>query len=249
MQRPHLILIHGFPLDGSFWQPQVEALSEVAHVLAPDLRGFGSNRQPLPEAMTMEAYAEDLKRLMDEQGLTRAVLCGLSMGGYVAMAFAERWPERLQGLVLCNTRATADSGEGRAAREQTARDALAKGAEVIARAMIPKVLSERTRRNRPEVVARIEAIMSRQEPAAIAAAARGMALRPDRMESLKRITAPTLIVTGSHDELMPMPTSEAMHAALPDSRMVVIDGAAHLSSAEGPVRFNRELEQFLDSLQ
>ncbi|HRD54752.1 MAG TPA: alpha/beta hydrolase, partial [Flavobacteriales bacterium] len=83
--------------------------------------------------------------LMDEQGLTRAVLCGLSMGGYVAMAFAERWPERLQGLVLCNTRATADSGEGRAAREQTARDALAKGAEVIARAMIPKVLSERTR--------------------------------------------------------------------------------------------------------
>lgn len=248
MQKPHLILIHGFPLDGTFWQPQVEALSSVAHVLAPDLRGFGGNRQELPTAMTMEAYAEDLRTLMDREGIARAVLCGLSMGGYVAMAFAERWPERMQGLVLCNTRASADTDEGRAAREQTARDAHAKGPAVIARAMIPKVLSERTRRDRPEVAARIEAIMSAQDAEAIAAAARGMALRPDRTESLRRISVPALIITGSHDELMPLPTSEAMHAALPDCRLVIIDGAAHLSCAEGPVRFNRELEQFLDGI-
>lgn len=249
MQKPHLILIHGFPLDGSFWQPQVEALSAVAHVLAPDLRGFGSDRQALPTAMTMEAYAEDVRNLMDREGIARAVLCGLSMGGYVAMAFAERWPERMQGLILCNTRATADTDEGRAAREQTARDAHAKGPAVIARAMVPKVLSERTRRDRPEVAARIEAIMSSQSAEAIAAAARGMALRPDRHEVLAALDVPALIITGSDDLLMPLETSQRMFHVMKRCELVVIEGAGHLASAEAPDTFNETLLDFLRDLK
>lgn len=248
MALPTLLCIHGFPLDGSFWQPQAEGLSGAAHVLAPDLRGFGTDARHLPEAMTMESYAEDLKELLDEAGIERAVLCGLSMGGYVAMAFAERWPERVQGLILCNTRSTADTDEGRAAREQTALDALSKGAGVIARAMIPKVLSQRTRDEQPAVAARIEALMARQRPEAIAAAARGMALRRDRTDVLRRIAVPTLIVTGSHDELMPLQTSESMHRAMPGSELLVIEGAAHLSSAEAPVAFSTAVAGFLKRL-
>jgi len=243
-----LLLIHGFPLDGSSWQPQVEGLSSVAGVLAPDLRGFGTDRRELPYAMTMEAYAVDLMALLDERGIERAVLCGLSMGGYVAMAFAQRWPQRVQGLILSNTRSTADTDEGKAAREQTAVDAMAKGPAVIARAMIPKVLSEQTRRTQPEVAERIEAIMARQRPEAIAAASRGMALRPDRTQVLRGFNKPALIITGSDDALMPLPTSEALHAAIPSSRLAVIEGAAHLSNVEAPEQFNAEVQRFLGQL-
>ncbi|MBK6343903.1 MAG: alpha/beta fold hydrolase [Flavobacteriales bacterium] len=248
MPKPALILIHGFPLDGSFWQPQVEGLSSVAEVLAPDLRGFGTDRRELPSAMSMEAYADDLRALLDGRGIERAVLCGLSMGGYVAMAFAEQWPERVQGLILCNTRSNADTDAGKTAREQTALDALDKGAAVIARAMIPKVLSERTRREQPDATARVEAIMASQRPEAIAAASRGMALRADRTHVLRNFNGPALIITGSDDALMPLPTSEAMHAALPGSRLIVIEGAAHLSSVEAPEQFNAEVSLFLKQL-
>ncbi len=243
-----LVLIHGFPLDGGLWQPQVALLAGHRRVLAPDLRGFGQDRRPLPRAMTMEAYADDLRELLDAQGIARAVLCGLSMGGYVAMAFAELWPERVLGLVLCNTRASADTDEGRAAREQTASDALAKGAAVIARAMVPKVLSEQSRRTQPGTSARLEAIMARQSPQTIAAASRGMALRPDRLHVLSGLGKPALIITGSNDSLMPLCTSEAMHAAMPGSRMVILDGAAHITNLEAPDAFNAAIEQFLDEL-
>jgi pimeloyl-ACP methyl ester carboxylesterase len=245
MALPTLLCIHGFPLDGSFWQPQVQGLGGAAHVLAPDLRGFGADRRPVPEVMTMEAFAEDLMESLDRAGIERAVLCGLSMGGYVAMAFTERWPERVQGLILCNTRSTADNDAGKAAREQTALDALSKGAGVIARAMVPKVLSQRTRSQHPAEAQRIEEIMARQRPESIAAASRGMALRPDRTGLLRRIKVPALIVTGSEDNLMPLETSEAMNGAMAGSELVVIPGAAHLSCSESPVEFNRHASRFL----
>jgi pimeloyl-ACP methyl ester carboxylesterase len=243
--QPTLLLIHGFPHAGAAWAPQVEGLAPVARVLAPDLRGFGDDRRPLPPAMAMDAYAEDLRALLDALRVERAVIGGLSMGGYVALAFAARWPERVQGLLLCNTRATADTAEGRAAREQTASDALSKGAAVIARAMAPKLVSERTRREQPQVVSAIEALMARQRPEAIAAAARGMALRPDRTAGLAAITAPALIITGTHDELMPIATSEALLAGIPQARMAVLDGVGHLSNLEAPDRFNDEAAGFL----
>lgn len=245
MALPTLLCIHGFPLDGSFWQPQVQGLAGAAHVLAPDLRGFGADRRPVPEVMTMEAFAEDLMESLDRAGIERAVLCGLSMGGYVAMAFTERWPERVQGLILCNTRSTADNDAGKAAREQTALDALSTGAGVIARAMVPKVLSQRTRSQHPAEAQRIEEIMARQRPESIAAASRGMALRPDRTGLLRRIKVPALIVTGSEDNLMPLETSEAMNGAMAGSELVVIPGAAHLSCSESPVEFNRHASRFL----
>jgi 3-oxoadipate enol-lactonase len=246
--RPTLLLIHGFPQDRTLWTETARVLSNVATVLAPDLRGFGEDRRPLPQAMPMEAYAADLEALLDERGIARAVLCGLSMGGYIALAFWERWPERVQGLILCNTRATADAEEGKAARRDIARNAFDKGVGVIARGMVPKVLSERTRRERPELAITVEAMMARQRPEAVAAAALGMAQRPDRSPLLPTINVPTLIITGSDDILMPLPTSEAMHEAIPGSELVVLPDAGHLSNLEAPERFNATVERFLASL-
>ncbi len=246
--RPTLLLLHGFPQDSGLWAGTASALTDVANVIAPDLRGFGADRRAVPPVMTMDRLAEDILQLLDERGVDKVVLGGLSMGGYVALAFALRWPERLEGLLLCNTRAIADTAEGRDAREATARTALRSGVAVIARGMLPRLLSARTKRERPDLVAAVEALMARQPPDAVAAAARGMALRPDLMQELHRIQAPTLIVTGDQDELMPLPTSEAIHRAIAGSRLVVLPDVAHLSPLEAPARFQATVRDFLTSL-
>lgn len=247
-ERPTLLLIHGFPLDSSLWTPQVEALSTSYTLLAPDLRGFGTDTREVPEVMTMEQHAEDLKDLLNERGIHRVVLCGLSMGGYIAMAFLARWPDRVAGLVLANTRATADDSAGKVAREASARDAIERGMAVIARSMVPKLLAERTRRTRPELKDLVETMIARQAPGSAAASARGMALRPDRSAWLAHVRVPALIITGSEDELMPLPTSQAMADAIPNAELLVIPEVGHLSNLEAEEAFSDALHRFMQGL-
>lgn len=244
---PHLLLIHGFPLDHTLWQPNREALEQVAHVMAPDLLAF-ETAEEVPAVLTMEHFAEQLKAQLDANGIQRTVLCGLSMGGYVALAFLERWPERVAGIILCNTRSIADTEEAKEGREATALDVLAKGSEVIARAMVPKLLSEKTRSTVPELAKTVEAMIARQRPEAIAAASRGMALRPDRTHVLRASDTPTLIITGENDALMPLATSEAMATAAPRSTLVVLPEAGHLSNMEAPDGFNSAVVDLLRTL-
>ncbi len=245
--RPHLLLIHGFPLDHSMWQPNLEALGSVAHVLAPDLLAFAAASE-VPEVLTMEDLADQLKAQLDAQGIQRTVLCGLSMGGYVALAFLERWPERVAGFILCNTRSTGDTEEGKQGREATALDALAKGSAVIARAMVPKLLSEHTRSTAPELANTVEVMIARQRPEAIAAASRGMALRPDRTSILRESDTPTLIITSENDALMPLPTSQSMADASAHSTLMVLPHAGHLSNMEAAQGFNTAVTDFLRTL-
>jgi len=246
-QANHLLPIHGFPLDHSMWQPNLETLGSVAQVLAPDLLAFETD-EDVPAVLTMEHLANQLKEQLDAKGIHRTVLCGLSMGGYVALAFLERWPERVAGLILCNTRSTGDTEEGKQGREATALDALAKGSAVIARAMVPKLLSEHTRSTAPELANTVEAMIARQRPEAIAAASRGMALRPDRTTVLHRTDTPTLIITSENDALMPLPTSQAMADASAHSTLVVLPHAGHLSNMEAAEGFNKAVTDFLRSL-
>ena len=229
------------------WQPNVDALGSVAQVLAPDLLAFETTAD-VPAVLTMEHFAEQLKTQLDEKGIQRTVLCGLSMGGYVALAFMERWPERVAGLILCNTRSTGDTEEGKQGRENTALDALAKGSAVIARAMLPKLLSEHTRSTAPELSNTVEAMIARQRPEAIAAASRGMALRPDRTHVLHEGEKPTLIITSENDALMPLPTSKAMADASAHSTLVVLPRAGHLSNMEAVEEFNKAVIDLLRSL-
>ena len=196
----------------------------------------------------MESFAEQLHALLDHHHLQRVVLCGLSMGGYVALAFAERWPDRVEALILCNTRSTADTEEAKAGREATAHDAVEKGSAVIARAMVQKVLGPATRRDHPDRVAQVENMIARQDPQAIAAASRGMVLRPDRTHVLAALTVPVLIITGDADALMPLPTSQAMADAAHGAQLVVLSNAGHLSNLEAPEEFNATVMEFLKAL-
>ena len=244
---PVVVLLHGFPLDRSMWRGQVESLSSKFRVVAPDLRGHGGTDVTSGPA-TMEEMAEDVAALLDELNVPRAVVCGLSMGGYVALAFYRMHPERVRAFVLADTRPQGDTEEARRAREETAHRALTEGMEPIADAMLPKLLSARTRESAPEVVARVREMMLGMKPEGAAAALRGMAVRRDQTDLLPKIDVPTLVVVGSEDAVTPPSDAEAMRDQIEGSRLVRIEGAGHVSNVERPEEFDRALAEFLEAL-
>lgn len=242
-----LVLLHGFPFDRSMWQGQAEALGAEFRVVAPDLRGAGGTTLGVGD-VTLETLAEDVAALLDELKLGRVVLGGLSMGGYVAFEFFRRFPERVRALVLADTRPQADTEEGRRAREENARRALQEGMTPIVETMLPKLLSTATRERGGHVLERVRAMMLGVSPAGAAAALRAMALRRDQTDLLPSIDVPTLIVVGSEDAVTPPADAEAMKAKIENSRLVVVEGAGHLSNVEQPSEFNRALVEFLRAL-
>ncbi len=242
-----LVLLHGFPFDRSMWRAQSEALGEEFRVVAPDLRGLGET-PPGEGELTIEAMAEDVAALLDELRLERVVLGGLSMGGYVAFEFVRKFAGRVRALVLADTRAQGDNDEGRRAREENAQRALKDGMVPIVESMLPKLLSSYTRERGGEVVERVRAMMLGTSPEGAAAALRAMAVRRDQTELLPSIRVPTLIVVGDEDAITPRANAEAMRAAIEGARLVVIEGAGHLSNVERPSEFNRALVEFLRGL-
>ena len=243
-----LLLIHGFPLDRTLWRSQIEGLQSVARIIAPDLRGFGQSSDA-PETMTMDDYASDLKSLVDGLNVKQAVVCGLSMGGYVALAFLAKYPDAVKGLILANTRAGADSEQARESRLASAEKAVEQGTAAVADGMFPKMLTDTTRERRASLATFVQVMMTRQRPTGVAAALRGMAARPDRSEWIKSINVPTLIITGSADTLIPPGESELMSRAIPGSRLVVVPDVSHLSNVENPGAFNAAVREFLSRMQ
>lgn len=244
---PALVLLHGFPFDRSMWRGQAEALGGEFRVVAPDLRGLGETSAG-DGAVTIEAMAEDVAALADELSLGRVVLGGLSMGGYVAFEFMRRFPGRVRALVLADTRPQADDEGGRRAREENARRALTEGMAPIVDSMLPKLLSAETRERGGGVPERVRAMMLGTSPAGAAAALRAMAARRDQTELLPSINVPTLLLVGSDDSITPPADAEAMRAKIGGSRLVVLEGAGHLSNVERPEEFNRALVEFLRGL-
>jgi pimeloyl-ACP methyl ester carboxylesterase len=247
---PPVVLLHGYPFNRSMWREQAEALSASYRVITPDLRGHGeTTATAADEPATMDEMARDVAALMDELNIHRAVVGGLSMGGYVTLAFYRRFPLRVRALVLADTRPQADTEEARRTREQQARKALKEGMDAIAEVSLPKALAPATIKERPKVVARVREMIRKTRPEGAAAALRGMAARIDQTEFLPSIFAPTLIIVGSLDELTPVKDAELMRREIRGSRLEVIDGAAHVSNIENPAQFNRALKSFLDDLQ
>jgi pimeloyl-ACP methyl ester carboxylesterase len=240
-----VVLLHAFPLDGRMWAPQVDALAGTYQVVVPDLRGFGAAREQAVEEAGMDLLADDVARLLDDRDLDRAVLCGLSMGGYVALAFARRHPDRLSGLVLCDTRAGADAEPARADRLRMAERVLAEGNRFVPAVMLPRLLGETSRRERPDVVERVTELILEQDPRAIAGAQRGMAGRADSTDVLASITVPTLVVTGEEDQTTGPEQGRALAAAIPGARFLLVAGAGHLASLEQPEPVNEALLDFL----
>lgn len=244
-----VLFIHGFPFNGEQWAEQVDRLPERWRWLAPDLRGFGQTQAGVGDGpLAMDLLADDLASFLDEREIERAVVCGLSMGGYIAFALWRWHPTRVRALVLCNTRASGDTEEGREMRLEIAERIEREGTGFVADEMLPKLLSERARRERPDLVARVREMINATPARTMAQAQRGMAERPDSTDLLPTIDVPTLLIAGAEDPITPVSDLEFLAQAIPDARLKVIEGAAHITNMEDPETFNLALVHFLEAL-
>jgi len=185
-------------------------------------------------------------QLMGHLEITQAAIGGLSMGGYVALAFYKQFPSRVRALVLADTRAQADSEEAKQTRAQQAKKALDEGMAGIADSMLPKLLTPETVSKHPEIVKRVRDMMLKTKPEGAAAALRGMAERDDQAELLSKISVASLILVGAEDAITPVADSEKMHQAIAGSRLVVLENAGHVSNLERTEQFNNALLEFLN---
>jgi 3-oxoadipate enol-lactonase len=246
-----LVLVHGFPLDHAMWAGQLEGLSNKngGRVIAPDLPGFGCS-PVIDDTVTMGQFADDLAALLDGLGIAEPViLCGLSMGGYIAFEFWRRHRLRLRGLVLCDTRAAADSPEVAEARRQTADRVLREGPGLLADAMLPRLFSEITRQQRPTLIQAVRAAIVNNNARGVAAAARGMAQRADMTGELPRIDCPTLVVVGENDSISTPDEMRGIAEAMPNASFVEIPSAGHMSPLENPLDVNAAIRDFLTRLR
>lgn len=245
--RP-LLLVHGFPLDLTMWHGQVEELSREFRVITPDLRGFGQS-DVTPGTVTMEQYADDLAALLDAMQIDQPVVfCGLSMGGYIAWQFFARHRLKLAALILCDTRAAADSAEAAAGRLKTANKVLAEGASVVAEAMLPKLFASVSLTQAIPGVEQSRQVMLRTSPVGIAAALRGMAARPDFTARLGTLDLPTLLVGGAEDSIAPPAEMRGIAAAIPGARFIEIPAAGHMAPLEQPQPVNQAILDFVKGL-
>ena len=235
-----LLLLHAFPLDARMWEPQIEALATQVPVAAPNAPGFGGSLLS-GQVTTMDDVADRAAEAMDAAGLERAVVCGLSMGGYAALAFWRRHRVRVAGLILANTRAGADDGEGRERRRTLAERLRSEGHGFLVESP-PPLLSDGAP---DELWAWIKGNIAEQPPEAIAAASLGMAERPDSTGDLGTIDVPTLVVTSTGDTLIPAAATEPMASQISGARLEVVAGAGHLTNLETPEAFNRLLHEHL----
>lgn len=243
-----LVFLHAFPLNSAMWEPQVTALATRFRVVTPDLRGHGESDAPLWR-YTMDQFADDVKGLLDHLSITRAVLIGLSMGGYILFACQRKYPERITALVLADTRAQADTEEGKMNRFALAQVAYREGAGAVAEAMLPRLLSPASLQGRPDLVAQVRSIIMRNQVSGIAGDLMAMADRPDSVPILKQIACPTLVIVGEADQATPPADARLMAEAIPGARLDMIPAAGHLANLEQPEAFNRAVRSFLETIK
>jgi pimeloyl-ACP methyl ester carboxylesterase len=241
-----IVLVHGFPLDGRIWESQLESLGDRYRVIAPDLPGFGQS--VCSEPFTIESLADDLHALLRAIGALPAILAGLSMGGYVALAFARKYPADLRALGLIDTRAEADMPAARQARDQMIELLRTHGAKAVAEQMFPRMLAEQTVRGRQDIGHRLRRIMESQSPRTIEHALLAMRDRPDYTSTLASIAMPTLIIVGEHDVITPPAVAEAMSKQIRNPTLVVIRRAGHLAPMEQPEDVTTALRRFAETV-
>lgn len=227
---------------------QQDGLTDICRVIAPDLRGFGNSKAPAEKMVTMEQFADDLAQLLDRLHIqTPICFCGLSMGGYIAWQFWKRHRRRIGQLILCDTRAVADTDEAARSRLKMADHLPEQGAALAAHAMLPKLFAESTRKYRPVVVESTRQIILQTNPASIAAAQRGLAQREDVTAMLPRIDVPTLVVCGQHDLISPVGEMRGIADAIPGAQFTQIKDVGHMSPLEDPPAINRVIREFMES--
>lgn len=233
-----IVFLHAFPLNRTMWAQQEAALSPHYRIVTIDLRGHGESDAPLWH-YSLDQAAEDVRALLDHLSIRQAVFVGLSMGGYILFAFFRKYAERVKGLVLADTRAQADTPEGKEGRFQMAQTSYKKGPAAVADIMIPKLLSPATIRTKPEIVQRVRMMIEGNQVSGIAGALMAMAERPDSIPLLKQIRCPTHIIVGELDQATPPADAALMADQIPGARLAVIPGAAHLANLEQPELFTQ----------
>ena len=242
-----VVFLHAFPVHSAMWAPQVEALAGRHRCITFDVRGFGgSSAGSLP--LTIDRMADDLGALLDALAIERAVLVGLSMGGYAALAALRRHRDRIAALLLADTRAAADSDEARAKRATLIALAREEGSEAVAAKQVVGLLGKTTRRRDPELVERVERMMAEASPAAIVAGAEALRDRPDATPLLPSIDVPVLLLCGEEDVITPADEMRAVADAIPGARLELLPEAGHLSNLENPAAFTEALRRFLASI-
>ena len=244
---PVVVLLHGFPLNHAMWDAQVDALAGHYRLIAPDFRGFGHSTNPTGP-FTIAQLADDVHALAQHLKLGKFVLGGLSMGGYVALAYALAYPQTLRGLMLVDTKAQADTAEAKDTRDRMIDIARRKGAAAIAQAMLAKLIPESAASARPQLVRDLEAMMESTDPDTIAHALAGMRDRPDYVESLGSIDVPTLVLGGELDAITPPDVMATLHERIPRAVHRTVPVAGHMSPMEQPQLVTLAIEQFLRDL-
>ena len=243
-----VLLVHGFPLNLTMWQPQIDALGQRWRLIVPDLKGAGQSEGPDdPSQYTMDSYADELKGLLDELEIDKVVLAGLSMGGYVVFAFLRKYADSVHALVLADTRAEADPPEGVEKRTTQQEQVRNEGIDGLVEALSGALLSDATKQKRPDVQQTVRDVMD-NPPKSFIGELEAMKTRPDSSDGLSSIGVPTLIIVGEDDAITPPDASRKMHEHIAGSRLVVLPEAGHLSNLEAPDAFNGALAEFLEGL-
>ena len=241
---PALLLLHPFPTNRNFWEPLVPAFESRYRLIVPDLRGHGESGAG--DGASMANQAEDVHHILRECAVERAAFIGVSIGGYLLFEFWRRFRQQVALLVLSNTRAQADSDEGRANRLKAAGEVEKNGTAAFLDAMLPKLLGASTHRNRPDIVSRARTMMDAMSREGLAAVQRGMASRPDSVETIGSINVPALIVRGEEDVLIPAQDAELMHRKIAGSQIVSIPQTGHYTPFERPEEFLKVVRPFLE---
>jgi 3-oxoadipate enol-lactonase len=242
-----IVFLHPFPCNRSLWKTQIQLLEKDFRLYAYDQRGLGESEGG-KSPFSFEFFVDDLFAFLDHWKIEKVILCGLSMGGYVALRAIERSPERVQGLVLCDTRSEADSNEAKLKRAAGVRLVMKEGVAGYAETFLKSALTAATLSNESAIVQTVRQMITQNSPEGIAAALVALASRTDTTANLPNIKVPTLIMVGDSDTVTPPAAAESMKTAIPGARLEVIPKAAHLSNLENPSVFNSALLRFLQSL-
>ncbi|CAN5545883.1 alpha/beta fold hydrolase [soil metagenome] len=242
-----LIFIHGFPFDKSMWKEQFEFFKEKQRVITYDIRGFGKSTSNDDEA-GMALYADDLVKMLDALQIQKVIACGLSMGGYILLDAVSRYPERFEAIVLSDTQCIADSTEGKEKRYKTIEMIKAEGLNNFAEGFVKNVFCTESLEHKKDEVEKIKQVVLGTRKETVISALMALANRNERCTDLSNIDIPTLILCGEEDKLTPPAQSEFMHAHIANSKLTIIDGAAHLANIEQHEKFNVSMKEFISSL-
>lgn len=242
-----IVFLHAFPLNRTMWAQQEADLSAQFRTITIDLRGHGESDAPLWR-YTLDQATDDVRALLDHLSIPQALFVGLSMGGYILLAFHRKYADRVKGMVLADTRAQADTAEGREGRFQMAQIAYKQGPSAIADLMLPKLLSPETIQSRPEIVQRVRTMIEGNQMSGIVGDLMAMTERPDSMPLLKQIACPTQIIVGELDQATPPADAKLMADQIPHAKLALIPNAAHLANIEQPEMFSAIVGEFAASV-